>query len=67
MWSREGHWCSLEEGKRVELRIADCLSCVEQKAGVKWIGALVVALLLSGFYKRFRWAPVKASKFKYIL
>lgn len=31
----------------------------EQKAGVQWIGALVAALLLTGFYKRFRWAPLK--------
>lgn len=37
-----------------------------KKAGVQWIGALTVALLLTGFYKRFRWSILKTSKFHYV-
>lgn len=37
-----------------------------KKAGVQWIGALLVALALTGFYKRFRWSILKTSKFHYV-
>jgi hypothetical protein len=33
---------------------------------VKFIGALIIGLVLSGFYKRFRWAPIKTSRFHYV-
>lgn len=37
-----------------------------KKSGVKFIGALIIGLVLSGFYKRFRWAPIKTSRFHYV-
>lgn len=37
-----------------------------KKAGVQWIGALLTALVLTGFYKRFRWSILKTSKFHYV-
>ncbi len=37
-----------------------------KKAGVQWIGALLAALALTGFYKRFRWSTIKTAKFHYV-
>eukprot|EP00624_Nannochloropsis_granulata_P003798 evm.model.NODE_29167_length_7231_cov_18.064030.1 len=37
-----------------------------KKAGVQWIGALLAALALTGFYKRFRWSTLKTAKFHYV-
>lgn len=36
-----------------------------KKAGAKWILAISVAAVISGFYKRFRWAPLKTRKISY--
>jgi len=38
--------------------------CVSQ-AGFKWIIALGVGATITGFYKRFRWAPLKTRKITY--
>jgi len=43
-----------------------CFVLWEQKSGVQWIGGLVAALLLTGFYKRFRWSTVKTAKWHYV-
>lgn len=36
-----------------------------KKLGSKWVLALVVLAGLTGYYKRFRWSPLKASKTTY--
>ena len=33
-----------------------------KKAGMQWLFALAVGLALTGFYKRFRWSPLKTRK-----
>lgn len=37
-----------------------------KKSGIQFLGGLFVALALTGFYKRFRWGPVKTATYKYI-
>mmetsp|Transcript_19799 Transcript_19799/g.26110 ORF Transcript_19799/g.26110 Transcript_19799/m.26110 type:complete len:298 (-) Transcript_19799:394-1287(-) len=37
-----------------------------KKGGLKWIFAVSVAILITGYYKRFRWAPLKTRKVSYI-
>jgi hypothetical protein len=36
------------------------------KAGMKWIFALSCGAVITGFYKRFRWAPLKTRSITYI-
>lgn len=37
-----------------------------KKAGMKWMFALTVGAAITGFYKRFRWAPLKTRQITYI-
>lgn len=60
-WERNGSVCTTTALTHFLL---SCFWFVcEQKAGVQWIGAMLAALALTGFYKRFRWAPVKTNKY----
>jgi hypothetical protein len=36
-----------------------------QRLGFKWVSALVAMTVFTGFYKRFRWSPLKARKITY--
>lgn len=36
-----------------------------KRMGMKWISALVLMAAITGYYKRFRWAPLKARKITY--
>jgi len=36
------------------------------KAGMKWIFALSCGAVITGFYKRFRWAPLKTRSITYL-
>jgi ubiquinol-cytochrome c reductase cytochrome c1 subunit len=36
-----------------------------KKKGLKWIAAITAATLITGYYKRFRWGPVKNRKLTY--
>eukprot|EP00467_Chlorarachnion_reptans_P005312 CAMPEP_0114504936 /NCGR_PEP_ID=MMETSP0109-20121206/10560_1 /TAXON_ID=29199 /ORGANISM="Chlorarachnion reptans, Strain CCCM449" /LENGTH=279 /DNA_ID=CAMNT_0001683291 /DNA_START=107 /DNA_END=946 /DNA_ORIENTATION=+ len=36
-----------------------------KKAGVKWITALLAATALAGYWKRFKWMPIKTRKIEY--
>ena len=33
-----------------------------KKSGMQWLAALAVAVVLTGFYKRFRWSILKTRK-----
>mmetsp|Transcript_12424 Transcript_12424/g.24656 ORF Transcript_12424/g.24656 Transcript_12424/m.24656 type:complete len:293 (-) Transcript_12424:14-892(-) len=33
-----------------------------KKAGMKWIGCIAIAAAMAGYYKRFRWSPLKTRK-----
>mmetsp|Transcript_44245 Transcript_44245/g.64738 ORF Transcript_44245/g.64738 Transcript_44245/m.64738 type:complete len:224 (+) Transcript_44245:1-672(+) len=37
-----------------------------KKGGLKWMLALSAAILITGYYKRFRWAPLKTRKTSYL-
>jgi len=37
-----------------------------KRNGIQWIGALTVALIITGFYKRFRWSIFKTRKLSYV-
>mmetsp|Transcript_2471 Transcript_2471/g.4825 ORF Transcript_2471/g.4825 Transcript_2471/m.4825 type:complete len:281 (-) Transcript_2471:218-1060(-) len=36
-----------------------------KKAGVKWVTALFTAALIAGYWKRFKWMPIKTRKIEY--
>ena len=36
-----------------------------KEAGLKWLIVLGAASLLTGYYKRFRWGPLKSRKISY--
>lgn len=36
-----------------------------KRMGLKWMGAMLIATALTGYYKRFRWAPLKTRKISY--
>lgn len=38
---------------------------MRKKNGIQWIVALITATLITGYYKRFRWAPLKSRKISY--
>lgn len=40
-------------------------SDVRKQAGIKWMGAILLAAGITGYYKRFRWAPIKTRKITY--
>ena len=37
-----------------------------KKAGMQWIFALGCAAIITGFYKRMRWSPLKSRQITYI-
>ena len=37
-----------------------------KKSGISWVIALVTALAITGFYKRFRWSIYKTRKITYV-
>mmetsp|Transcript_24820 Transcript_24820/g.22537 ORF Transcript_24820/g.22537 Transcript_24820/m.22537 type:complete len:270 (+) Transcript_24820:31-840(+) len=37
-----------------------------KKSGIQWITGLTIALLITGFYKRFRWSIYKTRKITYV-
>lgn len=37
-----------------------------KKSGIQWIGALTIAIVITGFYKRFRWSIFKTRKITYV-
>lgn len=39
--------------------------CVTQRLGLKWLSALVLMAAFTGYYKRFRWSPLKTRKITY--
>lgn len=36
-----------------------------KRMGFQWVSAMVIAAGLAGYYKRFRWAPLKTRKISY--
>lgn len=36
-----------------------------KKAGVKWMTALLAATAIAGYWKRFKWMPIKTRKIEY--
>jgi ubiquinol-cytochrome c reductase cytochrome c1 subunit len=37
-----------------------------KKAGMKWVMAIGIGAVITGFYKRFRWAPLKTRSISYV-
>lgn len=37
-----------------------------KRFGIQWIAALAVGLVITGFYKRFRWSIFKTRKISYV-
>lgn len=36
-----------------------------KRIGMKWMGAMILVAAITGYYKRFRWSPVKTRKISY--